>query len=212
MAGRCISDRRPWAAGVAAFGAALLCVALLAAAQRTGWLDWLDSGVMRWVGDVRDGEVGGHVTTLMRLASAAGGTVPRLILAALFCAWLLAKGRGRVARWLALTVIGGTLLNPVLKRIFAAPRPDLLPHLDSVHSYSFPSGHAAGTLITLGAMAMVAARRDIYWAAALLALLVGVSRVWLGVHWPGDVLAGWVEAAGWLALCACWLPAGRGQH
>lgn len=183
---------------------------LLAAAQRSGWLGGLDRSIMSWFGMVRDSDAGRPFTAVMRLASAGGGAVPRLTLVVLVCAVLMAAGRSRAGVWLMLTVLGGTLLNPALKQIFAAPRPDLLAHLDIVHSYSFPSGHAAGTMIALGAIAMVAARRHIYWAAALAILLVGVSRVWLGVHWPSDVLAGWVEGVGWLALCACRLPAGRG--
>jgi undecaprenyl-diphosphatase len=108
--------------------------------------------------------------------------------------------------------IGGTLLNLILKQIFAAPRPDLLPHLDIVHSYSFPSGHAAGNMMFFGALAMLAGRRWAYGAGGAMIALIGASRVWLGVHWPSDVMAGWIEGLGWLVLCAVWLPARRGQQ
>src|SRR3546814_4413138 len=94
--------------------------------------------------------------------------------------------------------------------VFAAPRPDLLPHLDLVRSYGFPSGHAAGNMIFFGALAMLAGRRSGYVGMGLAIALIGISRVWLGVHWPSDVLAGWIEGLGWLALCGLWLPAGRG--
>ena len=128
-----------------------------------------------------------------------------LVLPALL--WLRRSGD---ALWLALMMAGGTALNLILKQIFAAPRPDLLPHLDIVHSYSFPSGHAAGNMMMFGALAMLARRRGGYWAAGMMIALIGASRVWLGVHWPSDVTAGWIEGLGWLALCRVWLPARRG--
>ena len=125
---------------------------------------------------------------------------------------LFFTGRRAAALWFAGVEIGGTLLNLILKQIFAAPRPDLLPHLDIVHSYSFPSGHAAGNMMFFGALAMLAGRRWAYGAGGVMIALIGASRVWLGVHWPSDVMAGWVEGLGWLVLCAVWLPARRGQQ
>jgi undecaprenyl-diphosphatase len=107
---------------------------------------------------------------------------------------------------------GGTLLNFVLKQIFAAPRPDLLPHLDIVHSYSFPSGHAAYNMMLFGALAMLSRRRIGYVLAGMVIALIGISRVWLGVHWPSDVLAGWITGFGWLCLCRHWLPARGGEQ
>ncbi len=189
---------------------ALFCVLAIALAQRAGWLDGLNVGMMEAAGRGRETALGGPVTMVMRLASAIGGTVGRLLLVALVLVPLIWRGaRGR-ALWLVLVVIGGTLLNLGLKQIFAAPRPDLLPHLDIVHTYSFPSGHSAGNMIFFGAVAMLARRRWGYVSAAAVIALIGVSRVWLGVHWPSDVTAGWIEGLGWLALCAIWLPARRG--
>lgn len=189
---------------------ALFCVLALALLQRHGVLDDLNVGLMGMAGRVRESGWAAPVTGVMQLASAVGGTAGRFALlgGCLIALWRGSRGR---AVWLALVVIGGTLLNLALKQVFAAPRPDLLPHLDIVHTYSFPSGHAAGNMVFFGALAMLAIRRDAYVAAGLAVLLIGVSRVWLGVHWPSDVLAGWIEGLGWLALCAVWLPARRGQ-
>lgn len=182
--------------------------------QRAGWLDTINVGLMEAGGWARETALGGYVTTVMRLASAVGGTAGRLALLAVVLAPLLWFRHWRSAAWLAATVAGGTLLNLGLKQIFAAPRPDLLPHLDIVDTYSFPSGHAAGNMMFFGAVAMLAGGRGAYLAAAAMIALIGVSRVWLGVHWPSDVTAGWIEGLGWLALCRAWLPArgGEGQR
>lgn len=191
---------------------ALFCVLTVALAQRWGWLDGLNVGLMEAAGHARDSAIGQHITTIMRLASAIGGTVGRLVLLGGVLIGLLWAGRRAGALWLALAMAGGTLLNLGLKQIFAAPRPDLLPHLDIVHTYSFPSGHAAGNMIFFGLVAMLVGRRSGYGLAAAIIVLIGVSRVWLGVHWPSDVTAGWIEGLGWLAFCRVWLPARRGQQ
>lgn len=212
MGVRSISDRHiSVAKGAGAFVLALFCVLIIALAQRAGWLDGLNVGLMEAAGRGRETAFGGSVTMVMRIVSAIGGTAGRIILVILVLAPLLICGMRKSALWLLLVVIGGTLLNLGLKQIFAAPRPELLPHLDIVHSYSFPSGHSAGNMIFFGALALLAGRRLAYGAAAMVVALIGVSRVWLGVHWPSDVTAGWIEGLGWLILCAIWLPARRGE-
>ena len=213
MAVRFISDRRiTLVKGAGALALALFCVLGIALLQRAGWLDGLNAGLMMAAGQARESGAGQYVTVLMRMASAIGGTVGRLLLLALVLTPLLWTGRRTAALWLATTIAGGTVLNLLLKQFFAAPRPDLLPHLDIVHTYSFPSGHAAGNMMVFGALAMLAERRRVYCAVAAIIALIGVSRVWLGVHWPSDVTAGWIEGLGWLAFCSVWLPAGRGEE
>ncbi|EQB18265.1 phosphatase PAP2 family protein [Sphingobium lactosutens] len=213
MGVRSISDRRlSLAKGAGALALALFCVLLIAFAQRFGWLDGLNVGLMTLAGDGRDTALGGKVTMVMRLASAIGGTLGRITLLTVVLMPLIWAGYRRSAMWLAAMMAGGTLLNLALKQVFAAPRPDLLPHLDIVHTYSFPSGHSAGNMMFFGALAMLAGRCRAYWSAGVAILLIGVSRVWLGVHWPSDVLAGWIEGLGWLAFCAIWLPARGGEQ
>jgi len=190
---------------------ALLCVLAIALLQRDGQLLGLNHGLMTLAGIWRETDIGGHVTVVMKLASAVGGTAVRLVLIALILLPLIWAGRRAAAIWLALVVAGGTLLNVLLKQIFAAPRPDLLPRLDLVHSYSFASGHASGNVMFFGAVAMLAGDRIAYGAAGAMIALIGISRVWLGVHWPSDVLAGWIEGIGWLIFAAVWLPA-RGRQ
>lgn len=209
MGVRFISDPRSWKGGAGAFALALLFVLGIALAQRHGLFDRINLAALQAAGTAREGSAGARITLGMQILSVVGGTGVRLLLAGGVMAGLLWGQRRRAAWWLMLVVIGGTLLNLALKQVFAAPRPDLLPHLDIVHSYSFPSGHAAGNMMFLGALAMLAGRRSGYVLAAMLIALIGISRVWLGVHWPSDVLAGWTEGLGWLALCHVWLPARR---
>lgn len=206
MGARSISDR-PWQRGAAALAAALLCVFAIALLQRSGVLDGWNNGGMAWAGEARHRAA--SVTSLMLAATMIGDTLGRLLIVGLALAGLIWARRRAAARWFALVMAGGTLLNLGLKQIFAAPRPDLLPHLDIVHSYSFPSGHSAGNMMLFGALALLADRAAAYVAAGIAIALIGVSRVWLGVHWPSDVLAGWIEGLGWLAFCWSWKPLGQ---
>ncbi|MBZ6077156.1 phosphatase PAP2 family protein [Microvirga puerhi] len=123
--------------------------------------------------------------------------------------YLLMAGKRGAAALLAVAVIGGTLLSTGLKMGFERPRPDLVPHATRVYTASFPSGHAmlsAVTYLTLGALlARVQERRRIkafiVGLAVAVTLLVGISRIYLGVHWPSDVLGGWAVGAAWASLC-----------
>lgn len=208
----CISERWTWARGVGVFALALLLVLLIALAQRHGLMDWLNLRGMALAGEARASAVGQVVTPVMIAASIVGDSAARLGLAALVGFGLWWRGGRAAALWLGLVVLGGMAFNSGLKQVFAAPRPDLLPHLDIVHSYSFPSGHSAGAMVLCGALAMLARWRPAFGIAGFAVILIGVSRVWLGVHWPSDVLAGWVTGLGWLALCAVWLPARRREQ
>ena len=111
--------------------------------------------------------------------------------------------------YLAVTVGGGIVVSGIAKDFFARPRPDLVPHGSFVSTASFPSGHsmmAAVAWLTLGVLiARTLADRSlkayVLGLAIAVTLLVGVSRVYLGVHWPTDVLAGWLAGAGWAVAC-----------
>jgi undecaprenyl-diphosphatase len=118
------------------------------------------------------------------------------------------------------SVVGGMIVADLLKDLFQRPRPEIVPHLAYASSTSFPSGHSmmsAVTYLTLGAiLARSHDRRAVkaffLLVAALICFLVGVTRVYLGVHWPTDVLAGWTAGAVWALLCwvtARWLQSRR---
>jgi undecaprenyl-diphosphatase len=137
-----------------------------------------------------------------------------LVLVIVLVLGYLALDRKFGAMWLVVAAAsGGGLLSTGLKYLVARDRPEVVPHIVSVISPSFPSGHsmlAAVVYLTLGALlARVAERRRVrtYFitAALLLTGLVGGSRVYLGVHYPTDVLAGWTLGLAWALLC--WLVA-----
>lgn len=127
--------------------------------------------------------------------------------------YLLLSPRFRIALFTLTAVSGGTLLSTLLKMGFDRPWPDLVPHKSIVYTASFPSGHlvmSAMTYMTLAALlnsVQPSQRLKAYLliVAAFVTVLIGVSRVYLGVHWPTDVLAGWRAGAAWAALC--WLIA-----
>jgi undecaprenyl-diphosphatase len=123
--------------------------------------------------------------------------------------FLLFQGMGRTALFVFIASVGGWILNGALKELFQRPRPEVVPHLSEVLTLSFPSGHAmssASVYLTLGVLLMrIAERRatKIYCMAiaVLVTVLVGSSRVYLGVHYPSDVLAGWLIGLSWAVLC-----------
>ncbi|HWV52464.1 phosphatase PAP2 family protein [Pseudorhodoplanes sp.] len=127
--------------------------------------------------------------------------------------YLLIDGKRAAAAFVFIAIASGVALSEGLKHLFARPRPELVAHLVEVQTASFPSGHAmlsAVTFLTLGALlARIQSRRRlkayVISVAILLTLLIGASRVYLGVHWPTDVLAGWCAGAAW--AMGCWLLA-----
>ena len=125
--------------------------------------------------------------------------------------FLVFQGLWRRALFVMFAISGAWFLNGALKDLFQRPRPDVVPHLREVMTLSFPSGHAlqsAVVYLTLGALSMHFAQRRLTklycMAVAMLAtVLVGLSRIYLGVHYPTDVLAGWLIGLSWALLC--WL-------
>ncbi len=151
-------------------------------------------------------EIGRDITAL-------GGATVLTLLSLIVAGFLVLQRMHKATMLLLVSVGGGVLLSTLLKIGFDRPRPNLVPHGSIVYSASFPSGHAmmaAIVYLTLGAL--LARIQPEPWfkiyllvLAVLLTVLVGISRVYLGVHWPTDVLAGWTVGAAW--ALACWLVA-----
>jgi undecaprenyl-diphosphatase len=145
-----------------------------------------------------------------RDVTALGGVALLALMTLTVIGYLLLARKRHAALAVSVAVAGGLILSSLLKLGFERPRPDLVPHGSFVYTTSFPSGHsvmAAVTYLTLGAMlARVEAsvRMKVYLlsVAIVLTVLVGASRVYLGVHWPTDVAAGWAVGAAWALLCS----------
>jgi undecaprenyl-diphosphatase len=145
--------------------------------------------------------------------TALGGTAVLAIVIIIAIGYLVLQNRYGATVLVVVASAGGGLLSAALKGVFARTRPDIVPHLVKVSDLSFPSGHsmaAAVIYLTLGALlARFTARRRvrIYVIAVslILTFLVGVTRIYLGVHYPTDVLAGWAAGLVWALMC--WLTA-----
>lgn len=115
---------------------------------------------------------------------------------------LLWRGRRGDALFLGLSVGGAMLINVILKQIFERARPALWASIAPESSFSFPSGHAMASMSLAAALVIIVWPTRWRWPALALAVLyvagVGVSRVYLGVHYPSDILAGWCGAIAWV--------------
>jgi undecaprenyl-diphosphatase len=145
--------------------------------------------------------------------TALGSSVVLALITLIACGFLALDGKTHMAFFVCVSVTGGLTASSLLKEVFQRPRPDLVPYAVYVSGTSFPSGHtmmSAVTFLTLGALLASSQKRKRLKAyflllATLLTVVVGLSRVYLGVHWPTDVLAGWTAGAVWALLC--WLAA-----
>ena len=133
-----------------------------------------------------------------------GDTGPMMGLGLLIVLGLVRRKQRREALVFALAVGGSMLLTQVLKPLFARPRPDLWVSIKPVFTYSFPSGHAMDTAAVATAVGFLLWQFRARWPTRVLGPLfvlgVGWSRMYLGVHFPSDVLAGWMSAGGWVVF------------
>ena len=146
-----------------------------------------------------------------RDVTSLGSTIVLGIITFAVVGYLFLARRPAVA-WLMLgAVLGGVAVNNLLKYAFARPRPDFVTHAARVFTTRFPSGHAALsaiTYLTVGALLArihpsLAIRIYLMAVAVFLILLIGMSRIYLGVHYPSDVLGGWCIGAAW--AMGCWV-------
>ncbi len=168
---------------------------------------------MREPGDPGDPRGPAWVESMGRDLTALGSTVVIVFITAAIGGGLLLLRNYQAVLFMLIAVGGGQAISSLLKFGFNRPRPDLVPHAVDVYTASFPSGHSmlsAIIYLTLAALLSrltksAALRLYIVAAAMVLTVLVGISRVYLGVHYPSDVLAGWAAGLAWAATC--WLVA-----
>ena len=142
-----------------------------------------------------------------------GGVAVLGLLTLVTCVYFALDGKRRMALFTLGVVIGGMLLSLLLKDVFQRPRPDLVPYAAGVSGSSFPSGHSMMSAITYLALGALLARSQerrrlkafFLLTAVFLTFMIGITRVYLGVHWPSDVVGGWTAGAVWALLC--WLGA-----
>ncbi|MBP2489494.1 undecaprenyl-diphosphatase [Rhizobium leguminosarum] len=147
--------------------------------------------------------------------TALGGITVLSLMTVLVTVYLLLDRRWPIAIFVFSSVLSGWLASTLLKILVARPRPDIVPHLVEVSDLSFPSGHAmvsAVTYLTLGALLARTQRYRstrifVMGTGVFLAVLIGLSRIYLGVHYPTDVFAGWCAGAIW--ALGCWLISKR---
>ena len=195
---------------------ALLAFSKTAGEMREGDLREFDDGVLRMMRSADDPSVPIGPAWLVQVAidvTALGGMGVLAVILLIVVGYLALEGRYDAIALIVVATAGGGLLSELLKWWFARKRPEIVPHLVNVGSASFPSGHsllAVVTYLTLGAVLarFVRRRRSRTYCivvSLLLALLIGLSRVYLGVHYPTDVLAGWSAGLAW--ALPCWLVA-----
>jgi undecaprenyl-diphosphatase len=176
---------------------------------------------LRTPGDLSDPIGPKRLEEMMRDFTAMGGTGVLSLMVLAIAGFLVMTRKGFAALFVLVSVVGGLLISQTMKWAYARPRPGLVPHATEVFTASYPSGHSmmsAVVYLTLGAL-LARTQTDrtvkayVLVMAVILTILVGVSRVYLGVHWPTDVLAGWALGGVWALICLfvmTWLQS-RGQ-
>ena len=142
--------------------------------------------------------------------TALGGVLLRNLVAIGAIVALLFLRLRREATLLTLTIMSGWLVNTAIKTLVGRPRPELVSHLTEAGGLSFPSGHSFNSAVVYISIALAFAalsprqsvRATLVLAAMALTLAIALSRVWLGVHYPSDALAGWLGGAGWAFTAA----------
>ena len=212
------APRGRWTAVGAVTGCLLVVLLLgLGVAYSFGPELRLDAALSRvlYAGDGRSTAV----NDLLQTITAPGLTVVRLVVALPVLVILARRKVWRTAAWVLIAVALIGPLNTLVKDVVGRARPQFANGGAHLQSLSFPSGHASGiaTAVAVGlvlAWPLLSARRRWLWAAigAALTVVVGFSRMWLGVHYPSDVAAGWSLGIAWTLLTALLfgaLPGGR---
>lgn len=193
--------------------AAVWVFVLIADGVLEGSTQRMDEAVLTWMAAHRTETLDRIALDITALGNTA--TLAVLVLSVSIFLWLT---RHRLSVYLLLVaVIGGAVLSWVLKDVFDRPRPDIVAWGVDVLSQSFPSGHSMAAVVAYGSVAYLGGRLEptptLRWTtwtlAGLLILAIGASRIYLGVHYPSDVVAGYVAGLAWTALAVSGLTAIR---
>lgn len=197
--------------GLALFATLFLAIAALVSSGRIPEFDHTLLEAFRRSAD--PGQVIGPraFSTLMRQLTDLGSASVMLLLSALVAGYLLLRRQWLHAVQILVATGGGAGLGWVAKHLIQRPRPTVVPMLGEVHSWSFPSGHATMSAVVYLTLGILVARYShtrlqkvyVMSAAILLPLVIGLSRLVMGVHFPTDVLAGWMLGLSW--ACLVWL-------
>ena len=205
--------------GVAAVALLALAVSSLFA---DGGAHTLDRQIMLLLRDPQalDDPIGPHwFEDVMRDMTGLGGIGVVVGGGLLFAGYLWLRWRRGDVLILAASLAGAQLISAVSKLLVARPRPDLVSHEAQIYSASFPSGHTLMATVTWVTFAMLLAadfedrrvRDYLLLIAWITAIAVGCRRIYLGVHWPSDVLAGWAIGALWMVVLSRLVPRLRGR-
>ena len=190
----------------------LLVFAGLTGRMINGETGFFDQRVLLWFRNSEDlaDPIGPELLeVVVRDITALGGVIVLALICLFVLGVLCLRKLYGLAGFVLVSVVAGSLMNTLLKEIIARPRPDIVPHATDAALSSFPSGHTMMSTIvylTLGALLSLSTnntRIKLYILAwsIVLPFMVGVSRLYLGVHWPTDIIAGWIAGATWSLLC-----------
>lgn len=176
------------------------CFVWLARTVQQGQLLWFDEPIMRWL-HMHSSAV---ATVTFLVLTQTGGGIGVALLTAGITGWLVYRREVASAWFVGLSVAGAGLLNVWLKLLFERTRPDFWQHLVHETSYSFPSGHAMGSsALAFVVVGLLWSTRWRWFAVAMggiYIIIIGISRMYLGVHYPSDILAGWLVSFVWTLL------------
>ncbi len=196
--------------GVAGLGSSLLIlfiVAKLADEVLEKEVFGFDTTLLLWIHQKANPSLDTVMLTITRLGNRE--FIIPIVAISLVLLWL--RQYRQEAKVFAIACLGGAILNTGLKLFFGKPRPELWTRLIPETSYSFPSGHALGSMVVYGFLAYLLTRHHpkfaklIYILAVVLITLIGISRLYLGVHWPTDIIAGYGVGFLWLMVCTTML-------
>lgn len=197
---------------VVVFGSLLIFAKVSSEVRENEW-QASEAGIMRSLRTVEDPSIPIGPKWIHHAAldiSALGGGSVLSLMTLLVLGYLLLLRRYHAMLLVLVATVGGMLLNNSLKQFFGRERPSIVPHLSEVASASYPSGHSMLSAIVYLTLGVMLAQSTSSWrlrmyfvgAALLVSFLIGLTRVYLGVHYPTDVLGGWTVGTAYAVLCA----------